>query len=156
MTASHQTHQATGGVPRIVLFGAAGLVLFTMAAAGGARLSDIGTQHRPPARSVAQLELRFVDGQDGSVAVRDATRDETIYRVEPGTNGFIRATLRGLVRERKRSGIGDDTPFQLTRWSDGGMSLNDPTTGRGVSLEAFGPTNAEAFAQLFTARSNQP
>ena len=74
-----------------------------------------------------------------------------IYTIAPETNGFMRATLRGLVRARKLADVGDATPFMLTRWDDGRMTLDDTTTGRKVALEAFGPTNAGAFAQLFLA-----
>ena len=59
--------------------------------------------------------------------------------------------MRGLARERRREGAGDATPFVLTAWSDGRISLDDSATGRTVPLEAFGPTNEGAFAQLFQA-----
>jgi putative photosynthetic complex assembly protein len=42
----------------------------------------------------------------------------------------------------------------LTRWADGRISLEDPETGRVIELDAFGPTNGEAFAQLLTAGRN--
>ena len=42
----------------------------------------------------------------------------------------------------------------LTRWADGRLSLEDRTTGRVIALDAFGPTNGEAFAQLLTAGGN--
>ena len=74
-----------------------------------------------------------------------------IYTIAPETNGFMRATLRGLAQERRRSGIDDTTPFLLTRWSDGRMSLDDVTTGRNVALDAFGETNSGAFARLFVS-----
>jgi putative photosynthetic complex assembly protein len=140
-------------LPRFLLVGAAALVLFSLAASGVARFGDIGTVHMPKSSVMQTLSLRFEDQDDGGVAVRDALDNQVIYTVAPGTNGFIRATLRGLVRERKREGIGAETPFTLTHWSDGTMSLEDSTIGRRVSLEAFGPTNAQAFAQLFNARS---
>ncbi len=82
--------------------------------------------------------------------------ERSIYTIAPETNGFMRATMRGLVRERKRSGIGDATPFLLTRWDDGRMSLEDTTTGRRVPLEAFGQTNAGAFAHLFFVSGGRP
>ena len=144
-----------GSLPRFVLTGASVLVGFALILTAGARLSDIGTLHMPKEQVVQTLALRFEDRDDGSVAVRDASDDQIIYIVAPGTNGFIRATLRGLVRERKREGIGPQTPFTLTHWSDGTMSLEDTTIGRRVSLEAFGPTNAQAFATLFDARRSQ-
>jgi len=141
------------GIPRGVLLGAAALICFTLAASGMARVSHIGTVQMPERVAYQTLSLRFEDENNGSVAVRDAQSGAIIYTVEPGTNGFIRATIRGLTRERIRANIGNETPFTLIRWNDGTMSLEDHTTGRHVALDAFGPTNAEAFAQLFTARS---
>ena len=55
-------------------------------------------------------------------------------------------------QERKRADISDSDPFTLVYWDDGRMTLEDATTGRRVALEAFGPTNAQAFAQLFSAK----
>jgi len=143
-------------LPRGLLLGASALILFSLVSVGAARMTDIGTVHMPKAEAVEALSLRFEDTDDGGVAVRDARDEKVIYTVAPGTNGFIRATIRGLVRERKRDDIGAATPFTLTHWSDGTMSLQDSTTGRRVSLEAFGPTNAQAFAQLFAARRATP
>jgi putative photosynthetic complex assembly protein len=108
--------------------------------------------HAPAANAVDSLALRFEDRPDGSVLVRNAKDGAIIYTIAPGTNGFMRATLRGLAQERKRSDIGDSAPFRLVHWDDGRMTLEDATTGRRVALEAFGPTNAQAFAQLFSAK----
>ncbi len=83
--------------------------------------------------------------------MRRANDGAQIYRVAPETNGFMRQTLRGLVRDRRRLGLGDETPFVLTHWNDGRLSLDDPATDRRLELESFGETNAGAFAQLFQA-----
>jgi putative photosynthetic complex assembly protein len=100
------------------------------------------------------LHLRFEDQADGSVAVRDADRGDIIHVVKPGVEGFIRATVRTLAQARKREDLDGATPFQLTRWSDGTLSLDDPQTGRDVGLDAFGPTNAGAFANLIQDRED--
>ena len=147
---AHQT-----GAPRPLLLGAFALVLFTVVASGAARWSDMGTVHMPASGVVDVVLLRFDDLDDGGVAVMDAADGRQIYKVEPGTNGFIRATMRGLARERMRSGIGAEAPFKLTRWSDGTISLQDETSGRRLDLDAFGPSNAGAFAQFFTAQEPQ-
>jgi putative photosynthetic complex assembly protein len=144
-----KTHGGGRGLPKGVLFGALGLIGFTLAASGAARYTGVGRVHLPPSTAVETLQLRFEDENNGAVAVRDASDGKIIYTVAPETNGFIRATMRGLTRERVRSA---EVPFALTHWSDGTMSLLDPTDGRRVSLEAFGPTNAQAFAQLFADR----
>ena len=65
------------------------------------------------------------------------------------TNGFLRTVLAGLVRERRRENAGDPaTPFRITRWSDGRLTVDDTATGKLIELEAFGHTNEDAFARL--------
>lgn len=91
--------------------------------------------------------LRFVDAADGSVRVIDA-RSGVLIEALVGEEGFVRSTVRGLAMERRRQGIGPETPFLLVRRADGGVNFEDPTTGRKVSLEAFGSTNAAAFKRL--------
>lgn len=144
------------GVPRGILRSAGILIAFALLTAGLARQTDVGTLHMPAATAVETLALRFDDRSDGSVAVRDANDDRQIYVVQPGAYGFIRSTLRGLARERRRADFDATTPFTLTRWSDGTVSLEDATTRRRVNLDAFGPDNARAFAQFFDERRRQP
>lgn len=143
------------GVPRRILRGAAILVGFALLSAGVARQTDVGTLHMPPANAMETLALRFEDRPDGAVTVRDARDGEAIYVVQPGAYGFVRSTLRGLARERRRADQDGATPFTLTRWSDGTLSLEDATTNRRVNLDAFGPDNARAFAQLFNERRRE-
>jgi putative photosynthetic complex assembly protein len=143
---------SSGGMPRGVLICAGMLIAFAIVGASVGRFSGLGSVHAPAANVVQSLALRFEDQANGSVVVRDAGDGAVIYTIAPGTNGFMRATLRGLAQERKRSDIGDSAPFRLVHWDDGRMTLEDATTGRRVALDAFGPTNAKAFAQLFSAR----
>lgn len=144
------------GVPRPILRGAGALLVFALLAAGGARMTGVGRVHMPAANAVETLSLRFEDRDDGSIAIRDARDGVAFYVVQPGAYGFIRSTLRGLARERRRSGLDGAIPFSLTRWSDGTVSLGDATNGRRIDLDAFGPDNARAFAQLFAERSRHP
>lgn len=153
---SEKGHASMDGVPRPILRGAALLIGFALLIAATSRLTDVGTLHMPAATPVATLSLRFVDQPDGSVAVHDARDNDTIYIVQPGAYGFIRSTLRGLARERHRADRDASTPFTLTRWSDGTVSLEDLSTSRRVDLDAFGPDNARAFAQFFNGRGSQP
>ncbi len=140
------------GVPRALLMGALALVIVTIMGSGFARVTDVGVSRMPTSSAVATLLLRFDDLDDGGVAVLNAADESLLYKVEPGTNGFIRATMRGLARERMRSGVGAAAPFKLTRWSDGTISLHDEPTGRRLDLDAFGPANAGAFAQFFATK----
>ncbi len=148
------THSAArhGGLPKPVLLGAAALIGFSFLAAATAHYSGVGRQQLPEAQSVETLRLSFEDQDDGSILVRNAVTGATIYSVAPGTNGFIRATLRGLARERRRSGLDAATPFLLGTSRGRRIWLDDPATGRRIRLNAFGPTNAGAFAEFFAAQ----
>jgi putative photosynthetic complex assembly protein len=154
MSAAHgqRSHQ---GVPLGVLIAAAVLLVFTVTASLYSRTSGVGRVALQGATPYQTLQLFFDDKPNGSVEIRDASRGGVIYVVEPGLGGFVRATLRTFANARKRGDIGSATPFRLIRWSDGTVSLDDPTTGRSVGLDAFGPANAGAFAQLFKKREEE-
>jgi len=152
MTPTEVQLRPATGIPRPVLYAAAALLLFALAGVGFVRATGVGAVHMPVVAPAQVLRLHFVDKEDGGIDVVDAADAHVIYTVAPGTNGFIRATLRGLARERIREGIGEAPPFTLTRWDDGTISLEDASIGRRVDLDAFGPANAGAFVQLFAAR----
>jgi putative photosynthetic complex assembly protein len=124
------------------------LVAVSLIGVGLVRLSGYEPNAPRPGVALSERELRFEDRIDGSVAVLDARTGQTATTLSPGTNAFIRATLRGLAQDRMRRDLGPDAPFRLTQWADGRLSLSDPATGRQVELIAFGTTNAQAFARL--------
>jgi putative photosynthetic complex assembly protein len=136
--------------PRGALLGAAALMALAIVAAGGARLTGFGTSHVPDGTPVASRGLRFADRSDGAVVISEAETGRVVDVASPGTNGFLRSTMRGLARDRKRRDLGTEAPFRLTRWADGRLSLQDEATGRSIDLGAFGPTNAAVFAHLMT------
>jgi len=137
--------------PRGPLFGAITLVILSILLAGVSRYTGLGSVQVDPANPVETRVLRFEDRSDGSVAVLDASDGRVIEMLAPGTNGFVRGVLRGLVRERKLSGIGSELPFQLVRWDDGRLSLKDTATGRQIELVSFGRTQIETFAKMLRA-----
>jgi putative photosynthetic complex assembly protein len=148
-------------VPKGALIAAASLVIMTIVVTGAVRLT--GT---PPAASPALLrvaekatalssrDLRFTDRADGAVVIEDIGSGATAGMVEAGSkSGFIRGVMRGLARERRMHGVGDQPPFRLTLWSDGELSLVDTATGRNLELGAFGGTNRAAFLALLPAEA---
>ncbi|CAH2601018.1 Phosphonate-binding protein [Rhodovastum atsumiense] len=143
-------------IPRGVLIGAGLLIAFTITLAAATRLSGSTEVFAPTAAPVASRDLRFEDRPDGSIVVISAEDGSTVEVLAPGTNGFTRATLRGLARERKRDDLGAVAPFRLTRWADGRLTLEDVATGRRVDLEAFGSSNVQAFGRLLSGRSATP
>jgi putative photosynthetic complex assembly protein len=144
--------QPHAGFPRSVLFGAAALLLATMGAivvgrmVGPAPATDPGTP-------VTVRELRFQDRADGGVAVLDAADGQLVVVLQPGQDGFIRATMRGLARERRQGAAAQDIPFRLSVWPDGRLSLADLATGRSIDINAFGISQVEAFSRLLPART---
>lgn len=149
---SDTAHVRTDGVPRGVLAAAGALVAFALVITMFSRESDIGVSHMPSVRAYQVLHLRFEDGDDGRVTIRDAADGAELFTVAPGTGGFLRSAVRGFAHVRNRDGVDASPPFTLTRWSDGTISLADEATGRRIDLDAFGPTQAQAFARLFNAR----
>lgn len=140
-------------VPRGALVGAGALIVVALLLATVSRLTNVGATRVPDAVAVASVALAFSDRADGAVVVSRAADGRVVEVLAPGTNGFARGALRGLARERRRSHVDAAPPFQLTRWSDGRLSLADPSTGRRIELDVFGPTNAAVFARLLTAAS---
>ncbi len=141
-------HSHDQPVPRGLLIAAGALLGFALLAVTAARLTGVGLTQMPAARIVETRELNFHDRSDGSIVAYDPHARQVVTTIAPGSNGFLRGTLRGLARERKRQEVGKEPPFVLIRWSDGRLSLEDPATGRRVNLEAFGPVNAGVFAQM--------
>ena len=140
--------------PRGALIGAACLVGFTLVVTAAARITGFDASVVPDAEArIDSRVLNFEDRQDGAVVVRDPESGQVVEVLAPGTNGFVRAVLRGFARERRSMDIGAGPPFELILWSDGRLALHDPATGRSAQMNAFGPTNLQAFAQLLTAEA---
>jgi len=145
--------------PHLPLRAAAGLAVFALVATALARYYGVGTVLQPESPVRMERDLRFVDRNSsagagfsaGGVDVIDARTGARIDTLQPGSDGFMRATLRGLARERKRNGFGPEIPFQLALHADGTLTLVDPATARTIQLQAFGPSNSGAFVRLLTA-----
>lgn len=141
-------------LPRAPLMGIVALVAVAILGVATVRVTGLGASKQADAAAVAVRDLRFEDRPDGGIDVYDARDDRLVDTVAPATNGFIRGTLRGLSRDRKRAGVGPDEPYRLVARADGRLTLEDPSTGRRVDLESFGPTNTGAFAKFLGAGSH--
>ncbi|HEX2942422.1 MAG TPA: photosynthetic complex assembly protein PuhC [Rhodopila sp.] len=139
--------------PRAVLFAAGGVIALSIATAAIGRLTGAGDT-APTSKAVISRNLLFRDRANGAVAVYDAAHPAApIETIAPETNGFLRATMRGLAQQRLRQDASRAVPFRLTGWADGRLTLSDPTTGRSVDMEAFGHTNEAVFVHLLTAKA---
>ncbi len=138
-----------GAIPRSMVLGALALTAFSVVLAGFGSAGLIGGADRGERVGIAETRsIVFVDRDDGGVEVLESGRAAPLAVLAPGTNGFVRGALRGLVRERKRRLIGPETPFLLMRRTDGRLVLEDRATGAVIDLAAFGPSNAEPFIRL--------
>ncbi len=126
----------------------ASLIVMTVVGVSMYQLSDARLDRGALEPAVASIQLRFVDREDGGVDVFHGVTGERLETVPPETNGFLRGTLRSLVRGRKASSIGPEIPFEIRRTESGRILLHDPATETLIDLRAFGPTNVGAFARF--------
>lgn len=142
----------------LVLMG--GIIAISLALTAGVTFGFFERQSVPAeARAAAGIKpevertLRFFDEADGTVRVEDGASAEVLARFSPGEGGFIRATVRSLVHQRRIRDEGPAVPFTLTRWENDTMTLSDPVTGRSVEVSSFGPDNRAVYANLLPPRA---
>ena len=149
MSLHHDHAEPSPKAPLLVIAGIAALSLALAASAsfGLVERDAVPNVSRAAAGTQASAirSLTFADASDGAVLIDDGTTGERIVR---GTGGFIRSTVRSLVHIRRSEGISARTPFTLTRWDDGSLTLSDPATGRALELGGFGDDNRAVFAAL--------
>ena len=92
--------------------------------------------------------IRFGDGADGSVIVSDAFDGTELARFPQGEGGFVRATARAMVHNRRLHDLGPAVPFELIEWDNGSMTLRDTLTGRAVELASFGSKTHEVYQEI--------
>lgn len=135
--------------PRTPLIAAILLVVASLVVVGGSRaglLDSPANRASAEATAMATADLRFQDQVDGGVIVTAVGGRTQV--IPPATGGFVRGVVRGMVRDRKSRGIGQEPVFRLTEWSDGRLTLEDTATRRSFNLNAFGPDNRQAFETM--------
>lgn len=132
-----------------------GLIAISLALTASVTLGFVPKQSVPSeARAAAGIKaaqerpLKFFDEPDGTVRVEDGASREVLARFGEGDGGFIRATVRSLVHQRRIRNIGPEVPFTLTEWQNGNLTLADPVTGRSVEVSSFGPDNRAVYQNL--------
>ncbi len=141
--------------PTLPLAAATSLVVISLITVGWSRISPPALSPMENVPALSSIELYFEDREDGSVVVIDAVDDRVLDVLAPGTNGFVRGTLRSLARARRAIDAGSEQPFRLTRTRAGQLLLMDTVSGREIDLWAFGRTNAEAFNRYLETQSSE-
>lgn len=143
------TRAVSNPFPRTAVIGGVVIVALALVAATLGRIAGVGTGPvLGTTETVASRELRFEDLGGGRAVIRDAGDGAVVAELQPGTENFIRGVMRGIARERRARGIGIEPPVVLTMDAAGNVALGDPSTGRTIYLNAFGPTNRDSFARL--------
>ena len=137
--------------PTIALYAAAAIIVLTIAAAAFGRYNTVNspvqsTTIQEPVQSY--VDLQFSDEPDGSVLVKNNADSVVILKILPGEDAFIRAVLRGFVRDRNARKLGHQAPFRLYKLVDTRLVIEDRATNKRVNLRAFGPTQQAAFERL--------
>ncbi|MGY6551460.1 MAG: photosynthetic complex assembly protein PuhC [Erythrobacter sp.] len=112
--------------------------------------SAVASQYRAEAGTqvAVQRSVQFYDEADGTVRVEDGESGEVIGRFGVGEGGFIRASVRSLVHQRRIRGAGSEVPFELIGWNNNSLTLLDPVSTRSVEVANFGPDNRAVFANM--------
>lgn len=100
-------------------------------------------------RPVSMRTIRFAE-QGRDLVALDSADGHQIKALGFERDGFVVSIVRSLERERKRLGMATGEPYRLTRWNNGQLLFEDPSTGGQIELSAFGTTNVGAFAQLLS------
>jgi putative photosynthetic complex assembly protein len=103
-------------------------------------------------KPAVERALRFFDEADGTVRVEDGASGEVLGRYGEGEGGFLRASVRSLVHQRRIRGEGAAVPFTLTEWDNGELTLSDPVTGKAIEVSAFGGVNRAVYQNLLPAK----
>ncbi len=147
-------------VNKVPLILAGGIIAISLALTASVRLGYFEREAVPAeARAAAGVKLaemrtlRFFDEPDGTVRVEDGATGEVLSSFGQGEGGFIRATVRNLVHQRRIRNQGPEVPFTLTRWTNDTLTLADPVTGRSVEVSSFGPDNRAVYADMLPSKA---
>ena len=145
-------HSLPGKSPRILmLLGAVaicmtGLAVYSSLTGSKAAVAELG--------NVTEMRELRVDTASGDLRFFDQSTGELVATLPTLTEGFVQVTMRNLNRLRTTSGHPADAPYRLQRHAGGHVVLLDPETGTTVSLDAFGQSNARAFARLLKGNAS--
>jgi putative photosynthetic complex assembly protein len=139
-------------VPLMLMIGMVviSLLLTVSVTSGLLPKSAVASQYRTEAGTqlAVQRPVKFFDEMDGTVRVEDGDTGEVLGRFGVGEGGFIRASVRSLVHQRRIRGEGPEVPFQLIGWNNSSLTLLDPVTEKSVEVANFGPDNRMVFANM--------
>ena len=142
--------------PLAPLLGAAGLIMTAISFAFLARTTNIGATRMTPVAAAQSRTVQLIEQADGSLVIRDATKNQDLKTFPKSEDNFIRVVAHSLALQRKTANIPIDAPYILSHLEDGQNILTDTATGRVILVSAFGPGNSQVFASLLTLGNTTP
>lgn len=150
---SHAHHQLSRN-ERIPLIAVAGLIGISLVTVFAGRLTGKGLKDAEEPVLVESRSLIFADGADGLVDVRDFLTGASVAQFGSGEGGFARTALRALAYSRRVHEVGPEDPFVVGRADDGRVVIHDPSTGKTISLSAFGDAQEDVFIAFLDAQGD--
>ena len=135
-------------IPPAILIGGGLVMAVSLLMVTSARVGLTPHQHRPVAARVESLDFKVRSEAAGVEGVYAASDGRRVAALAARGDDFLPSLVDKLRQERRLRGVGGDAPFRLVRWSDGRVSMQDPTTGRELNLESFGSVNEANAARL--------
>ena len=143
-------------LPRPIIISGFALMATTVLLAAVAHATGIGTTTTPQPVAVVSRDLLFHEFDDGLLTVREASTGREIGHLDAGEGGFVRATMRALVRNRGVHSVPGDGVWRVARDASGDVWLQDVETKQNVDLGAFGPNQVQAFAAYLPPAAAPP
>jgi len=101
--------------------------------------------------------FRFVPHGSDRLDVRLMPEDRSLTEVSGNLSSFLQGIVRSLERQRLVDQVSAmDAPFRITYWSDGRLTLEDPTTDTTIALQAYGLDNTAHVFQLLEMATAPP
>jgi putative photosynthetic complex assembly protein len=150
---STQRKDQITGYHKWPLFGALGVVVFTLLLVLASVWLEKDAVALPQAETIQHRDLYFRDATNGKVVVYDAKTKKRLGGFGKGEGAFVRISMRSMAHQRKKREIDLMLPYRLVKLSDGNMKIVDPQSGHSIRLNAFGAVAIDSFAQFLT---NQP
>lgn len=144
------SEDATIQVPRGPLIGAGILVALVFVLAISAQRYGLGAAKEGSTDVAERRTLTFTRTVDGGMDIDDIGTHVRVAHLMPDHNGFIFGMMRGIEYKRTVAHRELNAPFELTRWSDGRVTLDDKASGMHITVNSFGATQLESFEPLFT------
>jgi putative photosynthetic complex assembly protein len=112
------------------------------------KYTGLGAERVVNGAVIATYPVTMMLEADDSVALKSVETGAVIAGFDRGRGGFLRNTIRAFGLKRNQMKIHPATPFVVTRWESGRITLNDPATNHQVPVDAFGPMVTKMFAPL--------